>query len=728
MASFLSADASAYRQFNGNAIAGVSSHELQGSASVPRTQKRLPSCMVGGATLSLLMVIVMFSGMPAHKKLQFSELPILTEPTAWTPGKPGLWENQAFETTIDFHMPYLNLVEDIHIKSDVPNGLMRMSHYSGANTYVVNTSGRSFRIAPIVDTLTCHYTTEYTAPEPVIPELKTFIQMGDWHEVDLVDKQGIHSTGYKFTLNTGMPFSHSKNATWTNYDPKTEDKYTGKYTFIVNATGGGVPVNLTFKGKNTLLTGSHFDEYILVYREFYQSAHGIDKSSFRPPLGMPCLPFQGEDGPSKTAASFMQSRPLAVMRDLAMAVPSSTRARQEEVIQLVEQHLGQGFAEHGLSLNNRRHIAMMNVQRIQAANRRALPYSLKVNHMVAWMPHERKKLNGKRSSENYPNGSFWQHDRMTRWTPHGKRWRNMQVPDSCGRVTGHHELSKGKPLLALRRIRAESDTSQHVFTDIENSWERDTLPEYLDLRKKGLVTPVKDQGTCGSCWAFATVGAMEGQYAKVTSKIPIISEQQLVDCTWSALNFGCNGGEAEAALSWLMKENRGKFQLSSEYGPYLSQDGFCHLDQHGSAITDSMRPPWQQDVNFGSSISVVGCSHIALGVVSLAESRTMTEDAQIEMLSFVLFIHGPASVDIWASDDDFYFYGSGVYNDPHCRSVETDHVVVLVGYGTDSKSGLSYWLLKNSWSPFWGEDGYMRIAQNGNICGVMGNPVIAHLA
>jgi len=224
------------------------------------------------------------------------------------------------------------------------------------------------------------------------------------------------------------------------------------------------------------------------------------------------------------------------------------------------------------------------------------------------------------------------------------------------------------------------------------------------------------------------VGVMEGQYAKVTGKIPLISEQQLVDCTWSALNYGCNGGSPDAALSWLIKENVGKFQLSSEYGPYLSQDGFCHLDQNGSAVAASLHLPWQRNVNFDSSITVVGCSHIDVGVMSLAESPTMTEDAQIEMLSFVLFTYGPASVSIWASDDDFYFYGSGVYNDPDCRTIEVDHVVVLVGYGTDSKSGLSYWLLKNSWSSNWGEDGYMRIAQNGNICGVMSFPVIAHLA
>jgi cathepsin L len=267
-----------------------------------------------------------------------------------------------------------------------------------------------------------------------------------------------------------------------------------------------------------------------------------------------------------------------------------------------------------------------------------------------------------------------------------------------------------------------------VFTDIENSRERDALPEDLDLRKNGLVTGVKDQGTCGSCWSFSTVGAMEGQYAKVTGKLPLISEQQLIDCTWSALNYGCNGGSPDGTLSWLMKENGGKFQSSSQYGPYLSQDGFCHLDKNGSAFGASPHPPLQGELNLDSSVTVVGCSHIDVAAMTLAESPAMTEAAQIEMLSFVLFIHGPVSVSIWASDDDFYFYGSGVYNDPGCTSADFDHAVVLVGYGTDNKSGLSYWLLKNSWSSHWGEDGYMRIAQHGNICGVMSVPVIAHLA
>jgi len=678
---------------------------------------------MGGAAFFLLMAAVMFLATPSQTQLQLTAIPIQTEPGAWTPGMPGLWENQAFQTSIEFRMPYINLVEDIHVQSDLPRGLMRVSHYSGANTFLINTSGPSFKISPIVTTLSCHYTTEPAAVEPVIPDLNAFVELGDWRKVDLVDRNGIRSDGFEFTINTGMPVKASKDATWNSYNPKTGAKYAGKYTFFVNATAGGAPVNLTFKGHNTLLEASHFDEYSIVYREFYYSEQGIDEAIFKPPLGMPCSPFGPESGPSKTAASFTQSRPLAAMRDLAMAIPSSSsRAHQDDVAQLVEQHLSQNFADNRVSLNNRRHIAMKNVQWIQTANQRARPYSLKVNHMVAWMPHERTMLNGKRKSHSvYQRGSFWPHDRKIRWTPHGRQWHEMQVQDHCGYVTSQQELSGGKPLLTFRRVRAKSDASQHVFPEMETSWERDNLPKNLDLRQKGLVTPVKDQGTCGSCWSFATVGAIEGQYAKVTGKLHDISEQQLVDCTWSALNYGCNGGSNDGALSWLITENNGKFQSAREYGPYLSQDGFCHLPDNSSVFAAN-NPPMARDVNFVSSIAVVGCSHIDV------TAPAMSEAAQIEMLSFVLFVHGPASVSIWASDVDFYFYGSGVYNDPKCSSIDSDHVVVLVGYGNDDNVGLSYWLLKNSWSSHWGERGYMRIAQKGNICGVMTAPVIAHLA
>lgn len=104
------------------------------------------------------------------------------------------------------------------------------------------------------------------------------------------------------------------------------------------------------------------------------------------------------------------------------------------------------------------------------------------------------------------------------------------------------------------------------------------------------------------------------------------------------------------------------------------------------------------------------------------------EAGRIDTTQFVLSAYGPVSVSISASNDDFYYYGSGVYNDPSCSATDLDHIVVLAGYGTDKKHGLPYWTIKNSWSSHWGEDGYIRIAQKGNVCGVVTDPVIAHLA
>jgi len=227
------------------------------------------------------------------------------------------------------------------------------------------------------------------------------------------------------------------------------------------------------------------------------------------------------------------------------------------------------------------------------------------------------------------------------------------------------------------------------------------------------------------------MGTLEGQYAKVSGNLVVLSEQQLIDCSWSAQNMGCDGGNDYKALSWLIEENKGKFQSDREYGPYISQDGFCHINKG--------EQPWYEASNldglaahtakprgetFDKSISAVACSHIGADV----RHGASLEAAKIDMLSLILVAHGPVSISITASDNDFYYYASGVYSDPGCSPYDLDHSVVNVGYGTDKKLGLSYWIVKNSWSAHWGENGYIRIMQKGNVCGVMTDPVIVHVA
>jgi len=340
----------------------------------------------------------------------------------------------------------------------------------------------------------------------------------------------------------------------------------------------------------------------------------------------------------------------------------------------------------------------------------------------------------------------------------------VNVGDRCDDLTGHYKVGKNSAHTTVERLgvswtnrnmQLKDFPPMNAFNMQLNSHDKEAakdfkkdaqpeMPEDLDLREKGLVTPVKDQGTCGSCWAFGATGAIEGQYAKASGNLTVLADQQFVDCTWSAGNLGCDGGNDFAALSWVMEKNKGKFQPESEYGHYASQDGFCHLQNRFGMIYAQITEPtdlFEQASNgVDKSKSVVACSHV---VAKLQEPtlqavqrdpvllnnlpRDMPEMSMIDMLKLVLMVHGPASVSIQATHNDFYYYASGVYNDPECSPYDSDHVVLLTGYGTERTMKLDYWLLKNSWSTYWGEDGYIRTARKGNVCGVATDPVIVHL-
>jgi len=209
------------------------------------------------------------------------------------------------------------------------------------------------------------------------------------------------------------------------------------------------------------------------------------------------------------------------------------------------------------------------------------------------------------------------------------------------------------------------------------------IPDELDWREHGAVTPVKNQGACGSCWAFSTTGSLEGQHWRQTGKLVSLSEQNLVDCSGNWGNNGCNGGLMDLAFQYI-KDNKG-VDTESSY-PYTARDDTCKFKAATVGATDA-------------------------GYVDVAPSGD--EDMLLKALATV----GPISIAIDASQPSFHYYEHGVYRDVDCSSESLDHGVLLVGYGTEN--GQDYWLVKNSWGPGWGDQGYIKIARNyHNMCGV----------
>ncbi|KAK7100164.1 digestive cysteine proteinase 1-like [Littorina saxatilis] len=214
------------------------------------------------------------------------------------------------------------------------------------------------------------------------------------------------------------------------------------------------------------------------------------------------------------------------------------------------------------------------------------------------------------------------------------------------------------------------------------------MPDQKDWRLFGAVTPVKDQAVCGSCWSFGTTGTIEGAYFLKTGKLVRLSQQELMDCSWGEGNNACDGGEDFRAYNYIMK--KGGITTDDQYGQYLAVDGKCHQD--------SVTP-----------------------VVQLSGYVNVTAYDQ-NALKMALAFKGPVSVAIDASHKSLSFYANGVYYEPACGSKpdDLDHAVLAVGYGT--MNGQDYWLVKNSWSTYWGNDGYVLFSLKDNNCGVATSP------
>jgi C1A family cysteine protease len=212
----------------------------------------------------------------------------------------------------------------------------------------------------------------------------------------------------------------------------------------------------------------------------------------------------------------------------------------------------------------------------------------------------------------------------------------------------------------------------------------------LDWRTKGVVNAIKDQGQCGSCWAFSTVASSETAIAIAKGKLHSLSEQHLVDCTSDYGCSGCNGCLMANAFNYMLAE--GGLCTETAY-PYTGEDGTCASS------------------TCGDKYNIKSYHNITCGLSDYCDKIIkMNETNMLEHVN-----KGVVSIAIEADQDIFQSYTSGVIDSSSCGT-SLDHGVAIIGYGTES--GTPYWLVRNSWGTSWGLDGYVKIARGKNICGI----------
>ncbi|NWZ36891.1 CATH protein, partial [Brachypodius atriceps] len=208
-------------------------------------------------------------------------------------------------------------------------------------------------------------------------------------------------------------------------------------------------------------------------------------------------------------------------------------------------------------------------------------------------------------------------------------------------------------------------------------------PDSIDWRKKGnFVTPVKNQGACGSCWTFSTTGCLESAIAISTGKLLSLAEQQLVDCAQAFNNHGCSGGLPSQAFEYILY-NKGL--MGEDSYPYRAKNGTCKF-QPEKAIA------------------------FVKDVINITQ---YDEDGMVEAVGK----HNPVSFAFEVTSN-FMHYRKGVYSNPRCEHTpdKVNHAVLAVGYG--EQDGIPYWIVKNSWGRLWGMQGYFLIERGKNMCGL----------
>lgn len=217
------------------------------------------------------------------------------------------------------------------------------------------------------------------------------------------------------------------------------------------------------------------------------------------------------------------------------------------------------------------------------------------------------------------------------------------------------------------------------------SFEGLSTPASVDWRTQGAVTPVKDQGQCGSCWSFSTTGSVEGAWFLSGNPLVSLSEQQLMDCSWTYGNLGCNGGLMDRAFRYII--SNGGITTEASY-PYTAKNGLCNKSKAS-----------QYAASIASYVDVAASNPTALQAAAAQQ---------------------PVSVAVDASSEQWQLYKSGTITSDCGNSL--NHGVLVVGY--DTTASPPYWIVKNSWGTSWGLAGYIQIeiSAGDGVCGINMQP------
>ncbi|OHS93105.1 Digestive cysteine proteinase 1 [Tritrichomonas foetus] len=307
---------------------------------------------------------------------------------------------------------------------------------------------------------------------------------------------------------------------------------------------------------------------------------------------------------------------------------------------------------------------------------------------------EKGFLHWMRNNNHFYTGDEY-HFRLGLYLTHS-RWVQEYNKQTRSFTVGVNKFSAYTPseyraLLGYRQ-KPQNSKQKSGMKDIDLSKmmkKNDAVPEELDWRQKGVVNKIKDQGSCGSCWAFSAIATAESSYAHKYGTLYSLSEQNLVDCTYDA--HGCSGGWPGSGLDRAIFYQQGHFNSEEDY-PYEGVDGACR---------------WNPDKPIGFVDFYVGVN---------------VDDE--EDLKTKVAILGVASVAIDAGNQPFMSYTGGIFDNPECSSIFLDHAVAAVGYGAEN--GVEYWIVRNSWGTDWGEEGYIRMSRNkNNQCGIAANSIVA---